>query len=164
MGHPTLPGEGIKVRPMGPGDLEALVEFWADMSNDPMVSGRFYPPTEENKAKWRSWVLKVHEEDEEQVLVAEADGHVVGFILFRIRTDAPLWTPHKVAIIYDLYVRPGWRRKGIATRLILRAFEVMRSRGVDHVRVTALSANEPAIRLYRKLGFKDYSITFVKEL
>ena len=154
----------VEIRPMELGDLEALVGFWADMSGDPRVSGLFYPPTEENKARWRSWVLKVHEEDEDQVLVAEADGLLVGFILFRIRTDMPLWTPHRVAIIYDLYVRPGWRRKGIATKLVLRALEAMGRRGVDHVRVTALASNEPAIRLYRKLGFREYGITFSKEL
>jgi len=154
----------VEIRPMRPGDLRDLVRFWADMSSNPSASGLFYPPTEENKAKWARWVLKVHDEDEEQVLVAEEDGQVVGFILFRIRTDLPLWTPHKVAIIYDLYVKPGWRRKGIATELISRALEVMRSRGVDHVRVTALATNEPAMRLYRRLGFREYAITFSKEL
>ncbi|RLE75019.1 MAG: hypothetical protein DRJ56_06410 [Thermoprotei archaeon] len=154
----------VLIRPMRPGDLDALVEFWADMSDDPVVSGRIYPPTEENKRKWCSWVLKVREEDEHQVLVAESNGQVIGYILFRIRTDLPLWSPHKMATIYDLYVRPDFRRKGVATELLARALEVMRSRGATLVMITALVANEPALRLYRKMGFRDFRLTLVKEL
>ena len=154
----------VLVRPMRPEDLDALVEFWADMSNDPVVSGRIYPPTEENKRKWRSWVLKVHEEDERQVLVAESDGQVIGYILFRVRTDLPLSSPHRMATIYDLYVRPDFRHRGVATKLLAEALEAMKSRGVTLVTITALVANEPALRLYRKVGFRDFRLTLVKEL
>ena len=155
----------VRIRPFRPEDLDVLADFWRDMASDPLVSDRVYPPTEENVAKWRSWVLKVHEEEGGHVLVAEAEGvGPVGYVLFRSRVERPLWTPRRTAIIYDLYVRPGWRRRGIGTRLLEAALELLGQEGATHVRVSALASNEPALRLYRKLGFREHMITLVKEL
>ncbi|RLI12013.1 hypothetical protein DRO33_03160 [Candidatus Bathyarchaeota archaeon] len=154
---------GLLVRPARPEDLEVLVSFWSDMSSDPAVSGLIYPPTEENKRKWRSWVLKVMEEDERQVIVTELDSRVVDFILFRVR-EGPLWSPHRIAVIHDLYVEPGSRRKGVASRLVEKALSVMKSRGATLVLVTALVSNRPALAFYRRMGFREYRLTFAMEL
>ena len=155
----------VRIRPFRPEDLNVLADFWREMASGPRVSGQVYPPTEENVAKWRSWVLKVHEEKGGHVLVAEADGiGPVGFVLFRSHVERVLWTPMRIAIIYDLYVRPDWRRKGIGTALLQEAMKIMRQEGATHVRISVLVGNEPALRLYKKLGFREHVITLVKEL
>jgi len=141
-----------------------LTAFWKDMASDPIVSGQLYPPTEENVARWRDWVLKVHRGGGGQVVVAEVSGEVIGFVLARLRRDLSLQTPHTLATIYDLYVRPDWRQKGMGTALLKAALERLKARGATHVLVTAQVTNEAAIRLYRKLGFKDFRLTLVKRL
>ena len=155
----------VRIRPFRPEDLDVLAGFWRDMASDPLVSDRIYPPTEENVARWRSWVLKVHEEEGDHVLVAEAEGvGPVGFVLFRSRVERPLWTPRRTAIIYDLYVRPDWRRRGIGTALLEEAMKIVMQEGATHVRISVLADNEPALRLYKKLGFREYMITLDKGL
>ena len=155
----------VRIRPFRPEDLDVLAEFWRDMASDPLVSDHVYPPTEENVARWRSWVLKVHEEEGGHVLVAEAEGvGPVGFVLLRSRVERPLWTPRRTAIIYDLYVRPDWRRRGVGTALLEEAMKIVRQEGATHVRISALADNEPALRLYKKLGFREYMITLDKGL
>jgi ribosomal protein S18 acetylase RimI-like enzyme len=76
--------------------------------------------------------------------VAEQDGSVIGFAT---------WA--KVACTFeleDLFVDPGYRRRGIATALLIRIAEVIRARGAERLEVTA---NPHALEFYRAAGFTD---------
>ncbi|MCA9242181.1 MAG: GNAT family N-acetyltransferase, partial [Planctomycetales bacterium] len=55
--------------------------------------------------------------------------------------------------ITDLGVAPEHRRKKLATYLLTESFKVMRKRGVSIVEAHAMQENEPALNLYRSLGF-----------
>ena len=50
----------------------------------------------------------------------------------------------------DLFVDPGWRRRGIAAALVDRIAQVLRARGVERLKVTA---NPHALEFYRAAGF-----------
>ena len=52
----------------------------------------------------------------------------------------------------DLFVDPGWRRRGIAAALVNRIAQVLRARGVQRLEVTA---NPHAMGFYRAAGFVD---------
>ena len=52
----------------------------------------------------------------------------------------------------DLFVDPGWRRRGIAAALVNRIAQVLRARGVQRLEVTA---NPHAMGFYRAAGFID---------
>ena len=74
--------------------------------------------------------------------VAEEDGLVVGFAT---------WAEAGGIIeLEDLFVDPGWRRRGIATALVSRIGEVLRARGVECLEVTA---NPHARGFYSAAGF-----------
>ncbi len=72
----------IDIRTFQPSDIDTLMDFWTEIENDPKVSGDLFSPTEENKSRWRKHVLNVHEEDENQILVAEHEEKTIGFIKF----------------------------------------------------------------------------------
>ena len=55
----------------------------------------------------------------------------------------------------DLFVDPGWMRRGIATALVNRIAEVSRARGVERLEVTA---NPHALGFYRAAGFIDCGV------
>ena len=74
--------------------------------------------------------------------VAEEDGSVVGFATW---TDAA-----GVIELEDLFVDPGWRRRGIADALVKRIADVLRAQGVERLEVTA---NPHAMDFYRAAGF-----------
>jgi GNAT superfamily N-acetyltransferase len=74
--------------------------------------------------------------------VAEADGSLVGFAT---------WAETAGTIeLEDLFVDPGYMRRGIATALVSRIAEVLRARGVERLEVTA---NPHALGFYRTVGF-----------
>ena len=81
---------------------------------------------------------------EGRTYVAEQDGSVVGFAT---------WAETAGTIeLEDLFVDPGYRRRGIATALVGRIAEVVRARGAERLEVTA---NPHALGFYRTAGFTD---------
>ena len=84
---------------------------------------------------------------EGRTYVAEEEGLVVGFAT---------WAEAGGTIdLEDLFVDPGWRRRGIATALVVRIVEVLRARGVEFLEVTA---NPHAREFYRAAGFIDCGV------
>lgn len=63
------------------------------------------------------------------------------------------------ARILSVAVAPEMRGRGIATRLVDHALERLRGRGVDRVRLEVRPWNQPALRVYTRLGFKAAGVT-----
>ena len=83
-------------------------------------------------------------------LLAEVDGHVAGYALFfstysTFRTQPGLY-------LEDVFVRPEFRRQGIATALIRQIGAIARDRNCARFEWAVLDWNERAIAVYEKLG------------
>jgi GNAT superfamily N-acetyltransferase len=76
--------------------------------------------------------------------VAEQDGSVVGF--------ATWLEAGGIVELEDLFVDPGWTRRGIGMALVRCIADVLRARGVGCLEVTA---NPHAMGFYRAAGFID---------
>jgi GNAT superfamily N-acetyltransferase len=79
-------------------------------------------------------------------LIAEADGAVAGFAIY-YRTFST-WLGRDGIWLEDLFVRPAYRRRGIARAL----FEELRTLTAGRVEWAVLDWNEPAHNFYRTLG------------
>ena len=79
--------------------------------------------------------------------VAEHDGSVVGFATWAKTTGT--------LELEDLFVDPGYRRRGIGTALLNRITQVLRARGAERLEVTA---NPHALGFYRAAGFTDCGV------
>lgn len=62
--------------------------------------------------------------------------------------------------IYDLAVEEAWRRRGVATGLILRLQMLAAERGIYVIFVQADHGDDPAIALYTKLGVREDVLHF----
>ena len=77
----------------------------------------------------------------------EKDGSLVGFAT---------WAEAGGTVeLEDLFVDPGWRRRGIATALVSRIVDVLRARGVQCLEVTA---SPHAQGFYSAAGFIDCGV------
>ncbi|MCA9236755.1 MAG: GNAT family N-acetyltransferase [Planctomycetales bacterium] len=67
--------------------------------------------------------------------------------------------------LYELYVEPAHRRRGVASYLLGETLRVLRRRGVSIVEAQTMSTNEAALAFYDKLGFScvDEGLVFRKE-
>jgi GNAT superfamily N-acetyltransferase len=84
---------------------------------------------------------------EGRTYVAEEDGSLAGFATWAGASG--------IIELEDLFVHPGWMRRGIATALVNRIAQVLRARGVERLEVTA---NPHALGFYRAAGFVDCGV------
>jgi ribosomal protein S18 acetylase RimI-like enzyme len=99
-----------------------------------------------------------------RVFVAEEDGAVAGFVGVLARVVPAPDEGQAYAYVSDLVVLPAYRRRGIGRALLERAEVYAREMGARALRVGVLVKNEAAGRLYRKIGFNDYTIQLLKPL
>ena len=83
--------------------------------------------------------------------VWEEDGQLVGITNANRQGDTDTW------YISAVGVRPGYRRRGIAQKLVEVMIEYIRERGGSRALLDMTDGNIPAYKLYEKLGFEHYS-------
>ena len=91
-----------------------------------------------------------------EILVAFRDAHPAGAVFVSWEAaDEPAVRRHLpgVPTIFHLHVAPAHRRKGVATSLIRHAEQRLRRRGHRRVLLGVDTSNQPARRLYQRLGY-----------
>lgn len=88
------------------------------------------------------------------VVGAFVEGELVGVATLYHESYAKL--SHKV-IIGGLYVKPQYRKVGIATQLLNEVVQrVKNAGGIRHINLSVITTNTSAMKLYEKLGFVTY--------
>ncbi len=84
-------------------------------------------------------------------LVAEAAHELVGFNWMRLHARAA--GQPESAEIYVIGVHPSVAGRGLGRALAVQGFELAAARGITHGMLYVAADNEPALALYRSLGF-----------
>ena len=122
----------VKVREVGKEDIEKFSDYAIE------TPVRTFQDT--SKDYLLEWI-----DGQEIVMVAELEDRIVGCI------DADKTTGHMGVS----GVLPEFRCRGIGSTLLYRMLNVLKSRGYAKAMTDTEVVNEPAWRLYRKLGFKE---------
>ena len=88
------------------------------------------------------------------VFVAEGEGHLLGFILCRLKRLPAYMGGLMVGEVSDVWVEGEARRSGVGQALVQSGVEWMRGQGVHSVEVQVLGGNEGSLRFFESLGFK----------
>ena len=86
------------------------------------------------------------------VLVAEADGQVIGYAI--VRQYMPIPSHRDVLEINGLAVDPAHQGHGVGRRLVEACAEQARRRGARKLTLRVLGDNDGARRLYESCGFQ----------
>jgi RimJ/RimL family protein N-acetyltransferase len=135
------------VRPATSADADALVELGRSVAAEPDL----WLTYNRSSSDERRSVKSLRRDPNAAVFVAETPAGVVGRVSIA-RDGNPV--SHHVAEL-GLMVDAGERRRGIGTALMEEAVEWARASGVTKVELHVFPHNEPAIALYRKLGFAE---------
>jgi len=129
------------LRPFEPRDLESVIYI------NRTCLPENYPP---------DFFLMHHREHPEAFLIAELNGMVVAYSMSRVEHGFSNFRRAfaKKGHVISIAVLPHARGMGIAEALMHRTLEALRKYGASEVYLEVRVSNEPAIRLYRKLGFK----------
>ena len=137
-------------------DLEAVLDLWLEMMRyHGRLDPRFAPADNARDAfhnTMREWIGAAAK----RVLVAVADGQVVGYAIGSIAENPPILKLRHFGHVSDICVPPEWRRQGIGRRLFGALRKWFRSRGLAVVQLNVAALNPAAQAFWREMGFQDH--------
>jgi ribosomal protein S18 acetylase RimI-like enzyme len=125
----------MEVRPATRADVDAVLELWAAAR-----SAAASTPDDVDA------VVRLLEDGDGALLVAEADGRVVGALV----AGWDGWRGN----MYRLAVLASYRRRGIGRRLGEAGHESLRAKGARRVTALVAHAEDEAIALWRATGYE----------
>ncbi len=152
-------------------DVPRIVELWNEFMKSHNLeitkkNTRHIPFLEYNDNainSFRDFVKKQIYSKNGLLLVAE-DFELVGYLLSYIKPNIPIFKIKKLGHLSDLYIKKGYRKKGIATKFRDIAFDWFKEQGIKHVSISVYPENNVARKIYEKWGFFDFHIEMRKEL
>jgi len=139
-----------KIRPANEKDVLSLV-----------ILAEEFMPREADKEKRVIILKQALRNPDYEMLVAELEGEIVGFIDQWVVHDFTHGAKH--SYIHNLYVSSKHRRRGIASKLLQEAMKKAENLGVSEIHVTTRFDNKLAINLYRKYGLVKEHLQLEKE-
>jgi ribosomal protein S18 acetylase RimI-like enzyme len=137
----------MTIRKADKADLELLRELWEEFQAE-------VPEVEHYRETWAEALPDVERYVSQDVaLVAEEDGQAAGFALAHSKNAL-------VGYLSDVYVRPAFRRRGIARALMAAASAAL---GSELLSLNVDVGNDEARTAYRRLGFREESIHLIVE-
>jgi mycothiol synthase len=160
---PNLPlPDGFEIRLVKPEHMRRIWEAQKEMNQ-----GLFENVAEDwLEEKYPEWLENPSNTPQFWQVVWDGD-QIAGMVLGRIEGLSEDKQVPKRGFTEHIFVRPPWRRRGLASALIARSLEVLKSNGVHTAELGVDSKNESAaFSLYRKMGYKTFSVDtwFRKEM
>ncbi len=140
-------GRRWTLRPARPTDGRGLARLFADVRREGrwLITG----PGAVSEPSESFWISEMIRAAEHLVLVAEADGEVVGNVL--VSVDRGVATEH-IGVL-SITIAEDWRDVGIGTEMVAAARRWARDRGLRKLSLGVFPDNERAIAVYEKQGF-----------
>jgi ribosomal protein S18 acetylase RimI-like enzyme len=161
----------IAIRQYEERDKEALKKFIEDLQDHEAELDPFglIVRKEGFGGAYISYLLERLKKENGIVHVAESAGAVIGIIASVILHYGEHETlgrssSHPYGYITDLFVAKDFRGKDVGKRLMETAEAYFRSNGCDFSTVGVLAPNRGAYDFYRKIGYADRYVDFIKKL
>jgi ribosomal protein S18 acetylase RimI-like enzyme len=120
--------------------------FEIDSINEIDIKQYFRNFIENNDGKAKAYIAIINEQ-------------VVGYITVYIKNQPNYWVLKEVGDISGLMVNKKFRQKGIGTKLVMKAKEYFKERGIKYYTVFTSINNVNGISLYKNFGFKELYTT-----
>jgi diamine N-acetyltransferase len=154
------------VRPAAPYDYKQLCGVIKEVDDFHSAAiPRFFRPNL-GAARPLQWLMDILNNTEMNLLVAEEDGKIVGFLwgILRNAPDTPFHTPRRYLLVDMLGVTESHRGKGIGRALMEAAEKWAKAQGVTQVELTMWDFNEGARAMYDKMGYETVQRRLWKSL
>jgi GNAT superfamily N-acetyltransferase len=145
-------------------DAEAIMSLWDGYAGTLADYDERFTVEEGGREKWRSYFTNsLVESSRGDILLAEADGEVVGALEARIIGGHPVFNFGKHGQVYGHYVQESFRGRGVGRALLEAAEEWFREREMPFWRVDVLhGVKEEAV--YDSFGMRPMEVIYEKEL
>ena len=138
-------GTVATIRPLSLDDAEALGDFYEQV---PREDPRFYRPHPLDRRHARQNAEKALDPFEVVLVLETAPGRIDGYAWYR------WWKADADTSVFGICVRRDGQGGGTGKALMARLFEIAGEIGPPVMSLTVQKANERAVALYRKYGFR----------
>lgn len=142
----------IKIRKVTLSDLDALIELRLAYLHEDL--GQLSAETEEKIITQLKDYVSKYINTIFTAFLAETDGRVVAaaFMAIADRPANPFMITGRTALVQNVYTRPEYRRKGIATLILKELIAEAKRQNVSYIELSATADGRP---VYQKLGFVE---------
>ncbi len=143
-------------------DYDKIIELYKELYDAEKIFDKNLSSTYNVSEKQKEEIQKRIKSRKEIFLVAEEDDKIIGLIDGYIIDNSN--HIEKVGYLDHLCVNKKYRKLGIGENLIQEFSNKMKNKNVTYLKLNAFEKNLPAIALYEKLGFEEYSIYYMKKI
>jgi len=155
----------IIIRRAKKGDLEKIVENWKGLYEH---HNKFEDIAYKRKANstnlYRRYLKKQMSTSKAAIFVATKGQYMVGHIMVRLNMLPPIFVYNKEGYVDEIFVRQGFRGKGVGTRLLGFAKKWAQKKRLDWFGLTCHVKNKKALRVYRNFGLRGFQFKLVRKL
>ena len=147
-------------------DSEDILKMKLKLKNQEIKTDPYLRPVAQVKdiyMKYLSYDLKKQGVDR-VVLVAVEDGKIIAYIRGTLTKTLHILNVKLRGTIDNLYVEEEHRGRGVAQNLIEELIKWFKEKNVDVMTLHVYPLNSGATSLYKKVGFKEYSLNMSRGL
>ncbi len=143
-------------------DYDKIIELYKELYDTEKIFDKNLTNIYDVSNKQKENILKRIKSRKEIFLVAEENNEIMGLVDgYIIDNNNHI---EKVGYLDHLCVFKEYRKHGVGKRLIEEFTNKMKNKNVVYLKLNAFENNLPAIELYKKLGFEEYSIYYMKKI
>jgi ribosomal protein S18 acetylase RimI-like enzyme len=146
----------VVIRQATRNDVGGILPLWTEMMQYHAALDERFRPAPDGEEHWarilRDWLRA----DDVCVLVADAEGQLVGYIIGMMRDNPPVLLPPIYGFVSDICVDPAWRQQGIGRRLFEALKDWFRKKELFTVQLNVAHFNPVSQAFWRAMGCEDH--------
>jgi ribosomal protein S18 acetylase RimI-like enzyme len=146
----------VVIRPASRDDVGGVLPLWSEMMNHHAALDERFRPAPDGEEHWAKILRDWLRDDEVCILVAEAEGRLVGYIIGMLRENPPVLLPSAYGLVSDVCVHPAWRQQGIGRRLFEALKDWFTEKELSTVQLNVAHGNPVSQAFWRAMGCADY--------
>lgn len=140
-------------------DLPVILRLWREMMDfHARVDAHFAAlPAPAGERAWEKHVRQdMWGKENWRILVAEADGELIGLMIGTVGDALPVFAPAKQGFVSDAVVAPAARRSGVGRALFEALKAWFREKGASHLELNVAHHNPVSQAFWRAVGCADH--------
>jgi RimJ/RimL family protein N-acetyltransferase len=150
----AINGREIVLRYPKMGDVEALLKFINRLVAEPNIGiAKTKKSTRKGEVNWLNGNINAMKEGKLRMVVAEADGKIIGEAEIRVGQDTSAHVAN-----FGIAIAKEYRNIGLGTEVMKTIFEEAKKIGMKIIILKVFSFNSHAIKTYESIGFKPFGV------
>lgn len=148
----------VRIRRASLEDVDDAMDLSARL-DELQLGWRLFEPRDGTRAQTRERYARLVTGTDGLVVLAHADGHLIGLGLGEVRQPSSR-SDQQALEIGNVYIEPGFRRRGIGRAIVAELAAFASEQHLERLVLRVFAANQQAITFWATLGFAPRLIQF----